>query len=163
MHYYIHSRLSSFLHWKNITVIFSDANVPGEGEHKIVDFIRRQRQQPNYDLSTRHVMCGPDTDLIFLGLATHEAHVTIIREEQGSNQYKFVSLGVLRKYLEVDLRVKNLPFDFDLDHAIDDWVLLCTLIGNDFLPGLPFLTIEKGAIDTLVKIYKDCISKSKVR
>lgn len=195
LQYYVYERLNSHPAWKNLQVILSDSNVPGEGEHKIMDFIRRQRQSPTHDPNTRHCLCGADADLIMLGLATHEPHFTIIREEFKPNQPKpcelcgqyghemsdcvgapcddfdkppvmppgaevefiFIKLAVLRQYLEQDLQIPNLPFEWDLERVIDDWVFMCFFVGNDFLPHLPSLEIREGAIDRLITLYKSAV------
>ncbi|XP_038071349.1 5'-3' exoribonuclease 2-like isoform X2 [Patiria miniata] len=200
LRYYITDRINNGLGWQNIKVILSDANVPGEGEHKIMDYIRRQRGNPDHDPNTHHCLCGADADLIMLGLATHEPYFTIIREEFKPNQKRpcelcnqmghdlkectglpkemegefdelpapigeetqfiFLRLNILREYLEKELWMTGLPFTFDLERAIDDWVFMCFFVGNDFLPHLPSLEIREGAIDRLQKLYKKAVYKT---
>jgi len=188
-------------------VYISDSSVPGEGEHKIMDFIRRQRVNHGHDPNTKHVIYGlvrlcllqkfhddlfylKDADLIMLALATHEPYFKVLREDvffqdtspgacricgqEGhyaaqctgtkaevkkeppkKKPFIFLDVSTLREYLEVELNVPQIPFPFSLEQAIDDWVLLIFFVGNDFLPHLPSLEIREGAIDTLLKIWKD--------
>ena len=42
---------------------------------------------------------------------------------------------LLREYLEVEFKLPGLSFAYDPERLIDDFVLFCMLVGNDFLPG----------------------------
>lgn len=81
LEYFVKRKLHSDPRWAHLTIIFSGPNVPGEGEHKIMDFIRKQKQRKDYDPNIRHCLFGQDGDLIMLGLATHEPHFALLREE----------------------------------------------------------------------------------
>ncbi|OVA07123.1 putative 5-3 exonuclease [Macleaya cordata] len=197
LQYYIRLRLNSDPGWKKIKVILSDANVPGEGEHKIMKFIRLQRNLPGYDPNTVHCLYGLDADLIMLALATHEPHFSLLREDvlaqvqqpscslplQSSlsktefnsvksrgwfnrvheqnggvsitkKTYQFLNIWTLREYLELDLQISDPPCAIDLERLIDDFIFMCFLIGNDFLPHMPSLQINEGSIDLLMAVYK---------
>ena len=74
-------------------------------------------------------------------------------------EFQYVKIAVLREYLLLefkDLRDK-LPFTFDFERLVDDWVFLCFFVGNDFLPHLPSLQIREGALDAILVMYKNCL------
>lgn len=52
----------------------------------------------------------------------------------------------------VHLYFQTLPW-FDIESIIDDWVMMGFLVGNDFIPNLPNMHINHGALPDLYKIY----------
>lgn len=194
LRYWIAYKVSSDPGWSEVKVIISDASVPGEGEHKIMQFIRSQRIDPSYNPNTTHCIYGLDADLIFLGLATHEPHFKILREDVfadqskpksgGSNQnfgiteedqkkleldnevekaqrkpFIWLHIDILRQYLEIELQLGNLPFTYDFERALDDWVFMCFFCGNDFLPHLPSLDVRSNSVDMLTSMWRSNLAR----
>ncbi|KAL2328421.1 hypothetical protein Fmac_021848 [Flemingia macrophylla] len=162
---FISSRISSNSLWKNIMVILSDANVPGEGEHKIMEYIRKQRSLEEYVPDTRHCIYGNDADFIMHAMATHEPHVSLLIEDVSpqhqyqngaTKPFKFLHIWLLREYLEMDMKIEDPPQNcsIELERIIDDFIFMCFFAGNDFLPRMPSLEIHEGAVDLLMTVYK---------
>jgi 5'-3' exoribonuclease 1 len=52
--YYLNKKVSEDSAWRNVTVVLSGHDVPGEGEHKVMEFIRNCKAAPGYDSNVRH-------------------------------------------------------------------------------------------------------------
>jgi 5'-3' exoribonuclease 1 len=174
--YFINKKISEDRDWQGVEIVLSGHEVPGEGEHKIMEYIRRKKAQPDYQSNMRHCLYGLDADLIMLGLLSHDPHFCLLREEvtfgrQVSKKPKelehqnfyLLHLSVVREYLELEFQELEeegaLNFPFDMERVIDDFILMAFFVGNDFLPNLPNLHINEGALALMFKIYKDVLRR----
>ena len=149
---YIQHQKSVDSKWMGLEVIFSDDKVPGEGEHKAVEFIRQNKDQ-------NEVYCinGLDADLIMLSLATHKRNFYIIREDMYNhdNEYFCLDIGGNRRNISDIMRWGDESIHvFDEKHAINDFIFLCFLVGNDFLPHIPSIEIIEDGIELMIDVYK---------
>lgn len=81
LRYFVNKKITEDANWRDIRVVLSGHEVPGEGEHKIMEYIRLSRAQPDYNPNVRHCLYGLDADLIMLGLLSHDPHFCLLREE----------------------------------------------------------------------------------
>ena len=80
LEYMIHMKISQDPLWQRCKVLYSSHSDPGEGEHKIMKFIRGLVTDPNYSSNDRHCIYGLDADLILLSLSLHDVNVILLRE-----------------------------------------------------------------------------------
>lgn len=177
LRYYVARKVTEDNAWSSIKVVLSGPNAHGEGEHKIMEYIRAVRESGQMSSDTRHCVYGLDADLIMLALVTHEAHFFIFREKVDFNafwkrksgprvataldlasfgEFELMSIGVLREYIAMELGSdgnSDLPF-FNVERLMDDFVFILMLIGNDFLPNLPTLDIADGTLSVMLHLYK---------
>lgn len=175
--YFINKKVSEDVEWQGCEIVLSGHEVPGEGEHKIMEYIRLAKAQPHYDPNVRHCLYGLDADLIMLGLLSHDPHFCLLREEvtfgrqskakskelEHQNFY-LMHLCIVREYLALEFQSlkedPSLGFSFDLERVIDDFILMAFFVGNDFLPNLPNLHINEGALALMFKVYKSILPKA---
>lgn len=152
--WYLRSMISYHPEWKGLEVIFSNEKVPGEGEHKIMQYIRAHGSPTD-----SYCIYGLDADLIMLGMMLPVDNVLIAREaDEGVVQYVNV-----RSFKEEIMNLMRWPSgstahptaSFMEKHAINDFIVLCFLVGNDFLPTIPTLSIIDGSIDKMMDTYRE--------
>jgi len=179
--------------WKNgCDVVVSGPDVPGEGEHKVMDYIRETKalydpenpsaSHPHWSPDLTHVLYGLDADLIMLGLATHEPHFLLLREKMSvvmagrgrhkhrkkkemldytRDDFELLEIAALRQMFMIQFRKfadsGRLNVEYDVNRVIDDFIFVCMFVGNDFLPHVPHMEIDNGALSLMLNNYIDLL------
>jgi len=136
-------------------IIFSSCYTPGEGEHKILQYIKNTIDTFNENkLNDVNVIYGLDADLIFLSLASNIDKTYLLREtteietkkENLSNldDFSYVDIDLLKKIIVKEMTKylnEKERKEINKMRIVNDFIFLCYLCGNDFLPNIPSLSI----------------------
>ena len=139
----------------------------GEGEHKIFEYIRENHL---YHKETTSLVYGLDADLIMLALnhlhisdniylSRETPHfISQIDDTLEPDKLYMLDIPSLQEAIcERVARTSN-SHNKNKNSIINDYIFLCFMLGNDFLPHFPSLNIRNSAIDVLLDAYKDIIS-----
>jgi 5'-3' exonuclease len=153
------SKMESKYNVKKMIVTGSDET--GEGEHKIFKYIR-----DNTHFEQNVMIYGLDSDLIMLAIFHRHLYKNgfIFREApefmksaikvEDSDEPYVLDMGLLG-----DSIMKDMNCRFPDRRRIYDYVFMCFLLGNDFLPHFPALNIRTHGISTLIDTYVEHIGK----
>ena len=136
------------LNSKNIITLYSSFEEEGEGEHKLIQYIKQNCK------NDKIIVYGLDADLLFLTLSVDENlnnQIFVMREKQvfqnteidydKEMEYNFVDITELHKIINN----MNIP--------VLDFIILCYVIGNDFLPHIKSVDIRLGGLDKIINAY----------
>lgn len=132
----------------------------GEGEHKLFERMKRLYNDPD-EIKVIH---GMDADLIMLSLLSHMPNIFLMREDPKTDEPLYLNIHALRQGILKDLKHQyqwtfgdNLLKDTYCDEAkevIETYVVLCFLLGNDFIPHPVSLSLKKGGLEKILDIAK---------
>lgn len=135
-----------------VEVIFSSSKNCGEGEHKLVKYVR------DFGLDDEtYMIFGMDADLFMLSLATHKENFHILRESQQNYEEEFyhIDMKKIRNNI-VDNVMQEQSLIQDKIH-INDFILMIFMIGNDFLPKIQSVEITLDFVENLFGIYRNVV------
>jgi len=148
---------------------YSGTNEVGEGEHKIFKIIRSVPVDENI------IIYGLDADLIMLSLISHHPNISLMREvvhaglgdkvlDSDNAKFIYVNIdklrcGILRNLVNkfnwnIDESVFDDIYSKSACEIIESYVVLCFLLGNDFLPHIPSLSLKKNGHSRLLYAAK---------
>jgi 5'-3' exonuclease len=154
----------------NITkIIVSGSNYVGEGEHKLFDYIRKNKDA---HFTQKTVIYGLDADLIMLSINHLPIcpSIYLFRETPQFIQSIDASLEPNENYLldipELTVAIikymtNNSVLNYkDHINKVYDYIFLCFFLGNDFLPHFPAINIRTGGVDKMLNAYKATIGET---
>ena len=135
--------------------IFSGSNEAGEGEHKIFKIIDVYETESDIkdDNEKTIVINGLDADLIILSLISGRKNIYLMRENK--DQLTYVNIDNLKLAIINELQSKwciENPIDL-----IESYCVMCSILGNDFIPHILNLNIKSGGLDKLINISEIAI------
>lgn len=138
----------------DVPFLLSGSNEEGEGEHKIFNYIKK-----NKDIikSCNVFIYGLDADLIILSLQNikYTKSIFLFREDMNENKLLKLNINILQNDIINEMKVYT---EKQPNVRIQDYLFLSFMLGNDFLPHSPFLNIRHDGIDYLTKCYIQTIS-----
>lgn len=145
---------------KKLIVIYSPPTDPGEGEHKIMNFIRKRMGDDQVFVKNSHCIYSPDGDLIMLCLTTYLDTIYLLRNGLEPRVYDFINMSFVQKNLCGYCYASNIISRNKYD-VVNDFVLAGFFIGNDFLPKVQmFYTLEEG-FQSMIDVCKIISKKNK--
>ena len=129
--------------------IFSGSNEAGEGEHKIFKFLNEIKNENDETI----IINGLDADLIILSLISGRNNIYLMRENK--EQITYVNIDNLKLAIIAELEKKwciENPTDL-----IESYCVMCSILGNDFIPHILNLNIKSGGLDKLLNITEIAI------
>lgn len=135
------------------TIVYNGSDEYGEGEHKIFALLENEKEDINV------IINGLDADLIILSLMSHRKNIYLMRESDLGKTY--VNINNLRIAVINEVCKKwniSIPLDYyDIKSydIIESYCVMCSLLGNDFVPHLLTLNMKNNGLDTLINVTKN--------
>lgn len=133
--------------YKQLDITFLPDTIPGEGEHKALSIIRN-----SVGNTETHVVYSPDADLVMISLGTLKKKIYIARELDGMNKCPLYYVDV-DMFKDMFISTYSSP-GTNNDNLILDFILLFFMVGNDFLPNIPTLSIIENGMERVFDTYK---------
>ena len=143
-----------------LDIIISTSEYNGEGEHKIYKYIRKHL---NYHNSTATIIYGLDADLLMLSLIHLKITTNLYLFRETPHFISSVNSRLKPNCLYVlDIFELNEKLHIEMINTTNtnnnknitlDYIFLCFLLGNDFLPHFPALNIRTNGIQIILDVY----------